>query len=133
MLVIKNDQILLYFHLHKIVIILIKGPGTSFQSPVVNQKRVRNVSHTSHQYFDSAQDSKEIKCNFHYLAMLMMASQILRSVHFTKTQKSRCFENRTLFFLEKNKLFIAYQGLLYCKKVKVAKVTFESRDFNILM
>ena len=36
---IKNDQISQYCHLNKII----KGPGTSFQSPAVNQKHVRNV------------------------------------------------------------------------------------------
>ena len=30
----------------------------------------------------------------------MMASQILKSVDFTKTQKSRYLENKTLFFLQ---------------------------------
>ena len=34
----------------------------------------------------------------------MMTSQILRSVHFTKTQKSRYFENGTLFFLQIKKI-----------------------------
>ena len=52
---IKNNQILLYCHFNKFV----KGPGTSFQSLAVNQKHVRNVCHTAHQYltkfhFDSA-------------------------------------------------------------------------------
>ena len=37
------------------------------------------------------------KCNFHYAAMLMMTSQILKSLDFTKTQKSRYLENETLF------------------------------------
>ena len=41
---IKNDQISLYCHFNKII----KGPGTIFQSPAVNQKHVRNVSHTAH-------------------------------------------------------------------------------------
>ena len=37
------------------------------------------------------------KCNFHYQAMLMTMSQILKSVDFTKTQKSRYLENETFF------------------------------------
>ena len=53
-------------------------------------------------------------CNFHYVAMSMMTSQILKSVDFTKTQKSTYFENKT-FFLQTKKLIIN-QGLLYCKK-----------------
>ena len=35
---------------------------------------------------------------FHYVAMPMMTSQILKSMDFTKTQKSRYFENETEFF-----------------------------------
>ena len=40
----KNGQILLYRHINEII----KGPGTSFQSPALNQKHVRNVCHTAH-------------------------------------------------------------------------------------
>ena len=58
---IKNGPILLYFHFNNII----KEPGTSFQSPALNQKDVRNVFHIAHQYltkfhFDSTQDPKEI-------------------------------------------------------------------------
>ena len=35
--------------------------------------------------FDSALDQKKKNCNFHYVAMLMMTSQILKSVDFTET------------------------------------------------
>ena len=42
-----------------------------------------------------------------YEAMLMMTSQILKSVDFTKTQKSRYLKNETLFFLQIKK-FINY-------------------------
>ena len=38
---IKNGQILLYCHFNKII----KGAGSSFQSPVLSQKHVRNVFH----------------------------------------------------------------------------------------
>ena len=31
-----------------VILIIIKGPGTSFQSPAVKQKHVRNVCHTVH-------------------------------------------------------------------------------------
>ena len=44
------------------------------------------------------------KCNFHYVAIPMMTSQILKSVDFTKTQKSRYLENKTLFFLQIKKI-----------------------------
>ena len=43
------------------------------------------------------------KCHFNYLAMPMKTSQILKSVDFTKTQKSRYLENETLFFLQMKK------------------------------
>ena len=41
---IKNGQILLYFCFNKII----KGSGTSFQSPALSQKHVRNVFLTAH-------------------------------------------------------------------------------------
>ena len=40
----KNGQISLYCCFNKII----KGPGTSFQSPALSQKHVRNVCHTAH-------------------------------------------------------------------------------------
>ena len=39
----KNGQISLYCRFDKIM----KGPGTSFQSPAMNQKHIRNVYHTA--------------------------------------------------------------------------------------
>ena len=36
---IKNGQISLYYHFNKII----KGPGTSVQSPTLSQKHIRNV------------------------------------------------------------------------------------------
>ena len=41
---IKNGQISPYCHFNKII----KGPGTSFQSPALSQKNVRNYCHTAH-------------------------------------------------------------------------------------
>ena len=40
----KNGQIPRYYNFTKII----KGPGTSFQSPALSQKHVRNVCHTAH-------------------------------------------------------------------------------------
>ena len=37
-------QVSLYCHFNKIM----KGPGTSFQSPALSEKHVRNVCHTAH-------------------------------------------------------------------------------------
>ena len=39
----KDDQILLYCYFDKII----KGPGTSFQSPAMSQEYVRNACHTA--------------------------------------------------------------------------------------
>ena len=47
--------------------------------------------------------------------MLMMTSQILKSMDSTKTQKSKNLENNT-FFLQIKKTLITHQGLLYWKK-----------------
>ena len=44
------------------------------------------------------------KCNFRYVAIPMITSQTLKSVDFTKTQKSRYIENKTLFLLQMKKL-----------------------------
>ena len=85
---IKNGQISLYCNFNKII----QGPGTSFQSAELSQENIRNVYHISN-------------CNFHYVAILMMMSQILKSVDFTKTQKSRYLESKTLFFLEIKKTY----------------------------
>ena len=38
---------------------------------------------------------KKRKCNFHYVAMPIMTSQILKFMDFTKTQKSKYLENET--------------------------------------
>ena len=72
---IKSGQILQYCHFNKII----KGSGTSFQYSKERNKQ---------------------KCNFHYVAMFMMTSQILKSGDFTKTQKPRYLVNETLFLLQ---------------------------------
>ena len=65
---IKSDQILLYCHFNEII----KGPGTSFQSPAVSQKHVRKACHTTRKYmtkfhFDSTQDAKEISISVTFI------------------------------------------------------------------
>ena len=52
-----------------------------------------------------------------------MMSQSLKFVNFTKTQKSRYLEIKTLFF-KKIKKLITHQGLPYGKNTFVAKVIF---------
>ena len=54
-------------------------------------------------------------CNFQYVAMPMMTSQVLKSVNFPETQKSRYLENKT-FFLQIKKSLITHEGLRYCEK-----------------
>ena len=44
------------------------------------------------------------KCNFHYVAMLIMMSHVLKFVDFTITQKSRYLENETLFLFQIKKI-----------------------------
>ena len=56
------------------------------------------------------------KCNLHYVAILLMMSQILKSAGFAKRQKSRYLKNETLFFLQIKKSLITYQALLYDKE-----------------
>ena len=43
---VRNGQISLYCRFNKIK----KGHGTSFQSPALNQKHIKNVFHTAHWY-----------------------------------------------------------------------------------
>ena len=88
-----------------ILINLQKEPRTSFQAPTLSQKHVRSVSLTANQYLINffivlGFKRNKQKCNFHYVAMHMMTSQILKFVHFTKTQKSRYLKNKALFFLQ---------------------------------
>ena len=47
------------------------------------------------------QENKQ-KCNFHYVAMSMMASQILQFMDFTETQKSKHLQKETLSYLQIN-------------------------------
>ena len=95
---IKNGHISLYCHSNKII----KGPGTSFQSPALSQKHVRNVCRTADWHLNNLRNN--YKCNLHYATMPAMTSQILKSVNFTKIQKSRYLENKTLFFLQIKKI-----------------------------
>ena len=74
-------------------------PESSSQSPALSQKHV--FCHTAHKYlikfyFHDTLNLKKIKqCNFHYVAMPMMTSQILKSLDFTETQISRYLDNET--------------------------------------
>ena len=96
---IKNGQILLLCNFNKII----KGPGTSSQSPALSQNMLEMfvIQHTGIWpnfilIVVRIQKNKH-KCNFHYVAMPMMTSQIVKPVDFTKIQKSRYLENETFF------------------------------------
>ena len=54
--------------------------------------------------------------------MLMMTSQILKSVDFAKTQKSRYLENETIFFSSNKKKEIYIKGYFMAKNSSVAEV-----------
>ena len=56
------------------------------------------------------------KCNFQYVAMPMMTSQVLKFVDFKKTQKSRYLKNETFSFSNKKITLTTHQGLLNGKK-----------------
>ena len=56
--------------------------------------------------------------------MPVMTSQILRSVDFTKTQKSRCLENETIFSLNKKIRQLHIKSYFMTKKNFLAEVTF---------
>ena len=60
----------------------------------------------------------------------MMISQILKSVHFTKTQKSRYLENETLFFLQTKKFINYIKGYFIAKNSFVVEVTFKEHHIT---
>ena len=102
---IKNDQIWLYCHFNK----LIKRAQNQFPRHKIEPKTYQKCFSYSTLVFDQyflqylGFKRNKQKCNFHYVAMHMM-SQILKSVDFSKTQKSRNHENKALFFLQIKKL-----------------------------
>ena len=86
----KKCQNLLYCRFNK----FIKRSGTSFHSPALTQKHIRNVSHTAHF------KRNKHKCNFHYVAMCMMASQILNSMDSQKHKNLDISRTKHHFFLK---------------------------------
>ena len=88
MLTIKNGQISLYCHFNKII----KGSGNSFQFPGLSQTHARNVCH----YLGFKR--KKHNCNFHYVAMSMMRSQILKSVEYHKNTKIYISQEQNIIF-----------------------------------
>ena len=54
----------------------------------------------------------------------MMTSQVLNSMNFTKTQKSRYFKNETLFFLQIKKFINCTPRAILWANTFVTEVTF---------
>ena len=124
MSIIENGQILLQY-------IVMKGPGTSFWSPALSQKIVRNVCHKAHQYltkfhFYSIQNSKEISIRVTSIMQQCLCGEVLKCVDLKKTQKYKYFEKKALFFLQINK-FLNYisRATLWQKNIFAAEVTFK--------
>ena len=70
------------------------------------------------------------KCS-NYVAMSMMASQTLKSVDFTKTQKFRYLENETLIFLKMKELInYTSRATLLKKKSFVLEVILKNRNID---
>ena len=63
----------------------------------------------------------QFKRNKHYVAVPMMTSQILKSVGFTKTNKSRFYENETSFLQIKKSISYTSTATLWQKKKKKKK------------
>ena len=81
--------------------------GTSFQCPAFSKKTRQKCLLCITIVFDQVSFLQQLgfrrnehKCNFHYAAMSMMASQILKLVDFTKIQKFRQLKYKALFFLQ---------------------------------
>ena len=101
---------------YRYIVVLIKSQGAlelvpNLQHWVKNMLEMLVIQHTSIQtifiLIVLITIQKMHKCNFHYVAIPMVTPQILKSVAFTKTWKSRYLENKTWFFLQ-IKEFINY-------------------------
>ena len=108
---IKNGQISLYCNLIKII----KGAGTSFQSPTVKQNHVRNVCHTAHQYLT--------ECHFDSTQKLYGDVPDFEINGFLKNTKIQISRERNIFF--QIIMLVTHQGLLCGKNSFEAEVNFK--------
>ena len=108
MLTIKNCQILLYYHFNKIRKAWNQFPLSSLEPQTCQKYFSYSIIVTDQVSFSECLGFKrnKHKRKFHYLVMPMMMSQILKSVDFTKAQKSRYLENKILFLLQIKKMDI---------------------------
>ena len=95
-----------------VIVIFHFGLFFAFLPPLTAQKnqiskKWKKRDRQKKRYIEVGAPPKKHKSNFHYLAIFMMTSQILRSMHLKKTQKSRYLENETFLFLQIKK-FINY-------------------------
>ena len=126
---VKDGQISLYYHFNKII----KGPRTSFQSQALSQKHARHVCHTVHQHLKKFHFDSKHKCNFRDVAMPMMTSQILQSLDFTKTQKSRYLEKQTLLLLQIGKFINCTSRATLLQKNRFAEeITFKKLEYHLV-
>ena len=72
------------------------------------------------------------KCNFHYVAMLMMMSQILKFVDFAKTQKSRYLEKKTFFRVMDSEKEWFWWFCLYWALIKIKNsMIFVDKEYKV--
>ena len=129
---VKNGQISLYCYFNKII----KRVWDQFLVFSIEPKTCQKCLAYNSLVFDLILFQQNLgfkrnkqKCNFHYVAMFMMTSQTLKSVDFTKAQKSRYLDNETLFSFRIKKSLTAHQRLLHGKDNFVAEVTFKLPDY----
>ena len=129
---IKNGQISLYCYFNK----TIKAPGTSFQSPALGQKHVRNVCHMSHSTLVFHQISfwqylrfkrNKHKCNFHYVAMPMMA--YIFNLWISQKHKNPDISRMKHCFVLQMKKLLHIKGYFTVKCSIVAEVAFKFKSY----
>ena len=118
---IKNGPILLYCHFKK----KNKRAWNQFSVSSIEPKTIQKCFSYSTVVFDQISLWQYVafkiykhQYNFHYVAMPMVTSQSLKSVDFTKTQKSKYLENK-IFLVQINKKIVKYsqRATLWQKKL----------------
>ena len=130
----KNGQISLYCHFNKII----KRSGTSYQSPALSQKHVRNVCHTAHYdltkfHFDKTQDSKEISKVYFLLCSNAFDGMIdFEICGFHKNTKIQISCERNIIFSSNKKIHQLHaKGNFMAKNSFAVEVTFKELLFRM--
>ena len=130
---ITNREISIYCCFNKII----KGSRTSFQSPALSEKFVRNVCRPAHQYltrfhFDSTQDSKEISIS----ATSVMQHCLVSQVDFTKKTKFQISREQKMFTSNKKNYQLHIKGYLmansFVGEISLMKNQFEPKQETLL-